>query len=430
MRKYFSLLLILSSGLSFAEVLPLKGCSDANCDKSSLKELLSSTEQALYAFYNFSYNDSIYFEIKPSGDSVIIENTYAWVNEKALAYYEGVIKAQIDFSRLKKHYFYPITWVQKSKEESLIDLDEVKLLPVPEIAENFNARGQTAAYKYLYSNLLYNYLSDLNFAGNLDLELIMTNGKLTSIHYIFPPLEDKQCFKFAQYIKNIEKRFFSASKFRGTEDFKIRFTTISYSDDPDENPFDRLEFYINNNLWKPLKMITAGGHYQPGIAVELDTSEDRRQKQLYLFLEKELKAGRIKNSWWQIKPSNKSEKLIPVEDFISVGKVPIFRGCAKAEDNEVLQRCFQEEILAHVSSTFKYPVKSRQQGEEGMIYVNFVVEKNGVIDRIKIVRGATLLLDIESIRVVSELKTCTEPALLDDKPVPMSFTLPINAKLE
>ncbi|MGB0978834.1 MAG: energy transducer TonB, partial [Croceimicrobium sp.] len=78
---------------------------------------------------------------------------------------------------------------------------------------------------------------------------------------------------------------------------------------------------------------------------------------------------------------------------------------------------------------FKFPEMARQMGIQGRVYVNFVIERNGKITNVEVVRGVDPLLDDEAVRVVKMLPKLT-PAKQRGKPVRMSFTLPINAKLQ
>ncbi|MDZ7848833.1 MAG: energy transducer TonB [Owenweeksia sp.] len=71
---------------------------------------------------------------------------------------------------------------------------------------------------------------------------------------------------------------------------------------------------------------------------------------------------------------------------------------------------------------------ARQMGLEGKVYVSFVVEKDGSISNVEVLRGVDPLLDDEAIRVINKLPDMT-PAKQRGKPVRMSFTMPINAKL-
>jgi periplasmic protein TonB len=98
-----------------------------------------------------------------------------------------------------------------------------------------------------------------------------------------------------------------------------------------------------------------------------------------------------------------------VLSFAVVESVPIFPGCEDAKDNEERKTCFQQKILVFVSRNFEFPEMA--------------------ITNVEIVRGVDPLLDDEAVRVVKKLPKLT-PAKQRGKPVRMSFTLPINAKLQ
>ena len=118
-----------------------------------------------------------------------------------------------------------------------------------------------------------------------------------------------------------------------------------------------------------------------------------------------------------------------VLSFAVVESVPIFPGCEDAKDNEERKTCFQQKVLIFVSNNFEFPEMAKEMGIQGRVYVNFVIEKNGTITNVEIVRGVDPLLDDEAVRVVKKLPKLI-PAKQRGKPVRMSFTLPINAKLQ
>ncbi len=118
-----------------------------------------------------------------------------------------------------------------------------------------------------------------------------------------------------------------------------------------------------------------------------------------------------------------------VLSFAVVESVPVYPGCEDAKDNNERKTCFQQKILQFVSRNFEFPEMARQMGIQGRVYVNFVIEKDGAISNVEVVRGVDPLLDDEAVRVVNKLPKFT-PAKQRGKAVRMSFTLPINAKLQ
>lgn len=116
-------------------------------------------------------------------------------------------------------------------------------------------------------------------------------------------------------------------------------------------------------------------------------------------------------------------------NFAVVESVPVFPGCEDASTNDEKRTCFQQQMMRHVSNNFKFPEMARQMGIQGKVYVNFVIEKDGSISNVEVVRGVDPLLDEEAARVIKNLPKMT-PAKQRGKPVRMSFTMPINAKLQ
>lgn len=118
-----------------------------------------------------------------------------------------------------------------------------------------------------------------------------------------------------------------------------------------------------------------------------------------------------------------------VLSFAVVESVPVFPGCEDASTNNEKKACFQQQILKYVSKNFNFPEMARQMGIQGKVYVGFVIEKDGSISNVEVMRGVDKMLDDEAIRVVKSLPKMT-PAKQRGKAVRMSFTLPINAKLQ
>lgn len=118
-----------------------------------------------------------------------------------------------------------------------------------------------------------------------------------------------------------------------------------------------------------------------------------------------------------------------VLNFQVVESVPVFPGCEDAENNQERKQCFQRQIMGYVGRNFKFPDMAKEMGIEGRVYVNFVIEKDGSFSNIKVVRGVDKMIDEEAVRVVKSMPK-VKPAKQRGKPVRMSFTLPINAKLQ
>lgn len=121
-----------------------------------------------------------------------------------------------------------------------------------------------------------------------------------------------------------------------------------------------------------------------------------------------------------------SDEPVP---FILVESAPVFPGCEDLPTVEEKRECLNKGIIHFVSDNFQIPRKARRLDIQGRVFVNFVIEKDGSISNIKVVRGVDPVLDDEAVRVVKGLPKF-EPARQHGKPVRVSYTLPINARLD
>ncbi|MEY3678035.1 MAG: hypothetical protein RI924_176 [Bacteroidota bacterium] len=76
----------------------------------------------------------------------------------------------------------------------------------------------------------------------------------------------------------------------------------------------------------------------------------------------------------------------------------------------------------------KYPNRAKEQGVQGKVFVSFVVESNGSLSNLKIIRGIGSGCDEEALRVMRSSPSW-KPGILDGKPVRSSFVLPIVFQL-
>ena len=84
-------------------------------------------------------------------------------------------------------------------------------------------------------------------------------------------------------------------------------------------------------------------------------------------------------------------------------------------------------LINWLSQNIRYPASARKDNIGGRVLVQFVVEKNGRVGDVKVVRSIDPALDKEAIRVVKSMPHWT-PAQLNGKVVRSQFSLPINFK--
>lgn len=76
-----------------------------------------------------------------------------------------------------------------------------------------------------------------------------------------------------------------------------------------------------------------------------------------------------------------------------------------------------------------YPRIATENGIQGKVFVNFVVDRSGSISNVKIIRGVDQSLDQEAMRVVKSMPKWI-PGKQNGEAVRVSFTVPINFVLE
>ena len=90
----------------------------------------------------------------------------------------------------------------------------------------------------------------------------------------------------------------------------------------------------------------------------------------------------------------------------------------------------QQALFKYLGDNVKYPVIAQENGIQGHVICQFVVNKDGSIVDIEVVRsGGDPSLDKEAIRVIKSMPKW-KPGKQRGKPVRVKFTLPVNFKLQ
>lgn len=85
--------------------------------------------------------------------------------------------------------------------------------------------------------------------------------------------------------------------------------------------------------------------------------------------------------------------------------------------------------IEYLINNIAYPEKARNDKIEGTVYITFVVEKDGGISNVKILRGIGGGCDEMAMKVVSKMPAWN-PGMQRGKPVRVQFTMPIKFTLE
>ncbi len=115
-----------------------------------------------------------------------------------------------------------------------------------------------------------------------------------------------------------------------------------------------------------------------------------------------------------IEPEPEPEPEAPIVDFPS--QEASFPGGAAA-------------MKKYLAENIKYPEIAMELGDQGKVYVEFVVNRDGSIEQVKIMRGVSREIDQEAKRVVRSMPKWT-PAENSGEAVRARCRIPINFKLQ
>jgi periplasmic protein TonB len=102
------------------------------------------------------------------------------------------------------------------------------------------------------------------------------------------------------------------------------------------------------------------------------------------------------------------------EVFIMVEKQPEPKGGMKA-------------LYQFIAANLQYPQKAREEGIQGRVYVQFIVDKSGEARDIKVIKGVSHELNLEAVRVLTEFaqENSWNPGTQRGKAVHVRMVLPI-----
>ncbi|MDY0153873.1 MAG: energy transducer TonB [Prevotella sp.] len=89
----------------------------------------------------------------------------------------------------------------------------------------------------------------------------------------------------------------------------------------------------------------------------------------------------------------------------------------------------QGALMSYLSSHTKYPVVAQENGVQGRVTVSFVVERDGSITDVHVVRSVDPSLDREAARVVSTMPNW-QPGKQNGSAVRVKFNVPVQFKLQ
>ena len=155
---------------------------------------------------------------------------------------------------------------------------------------------------------------------------------------------------------------------------------------------------------------------EPEVPEIIDVVEERVENQIDLSsLEDDQSRAQVQ-TYTPPPPPKAVEEEATEEIFVVVEQQPEFPGGMSA-------------LMKFLSDNIKYPVIAQENGIQGRVITNFVVERDGSITDVNVVRGQDPSLDKEAVRVIKTMPRW-KPGQQRGKPVRVRFTLPVQFRLQ
>lgn len=135
-------------------------------------------------------------------------------------------------------------------------------------------------------------------------------------------------------------------------------------------------------------------------------------------------------------PMPEAPPVVEVEEeteiLIFAEEMPNLKSCADQGNKAERWACSQLEMLKYVNSQIRYPPLARENGIQGTVVVSFVINENGALDDITLVRDLEGGCGMEVMRIMDKMnkKLKWNPGRQRGKAVKVKVNLPVKFKLE
>ena len=85
-------------------------------------------------------------------------------------------------------------------------------------------------------------------------------------------------------------------------------------------------------------------------------------------------------------------------------------------------------VYSFIGRSIIYPNIAKEEGIQGVVFLNFLLTKDGTVQDIVVTKGVNSILDKEAVRVVRQLNF-SEPPLLNGEPYGVCISMPITFQL-
>ncbi|MBR5910365.1 MAG: energy transducer TonB [Bacteroidales bacterium] len=117
-----------------------------------------------------------------------------------------------------------------------------------------------------------------------------------------------------------------------------------------------------------------------------------------------------------VAPEIEEEEVVEQEIFQIVEEMPAYPGG-------------DQKLMEYIAKNIKYPQIARESGIQGRVFVGFVVEPDGSVSNVKLLRGIGGGCDEEAMRVIKSMPKW-KPGKQRGKAVRVSYQIPVNFRLQ
>ena len=153
----------------------------------------------------------------------------------------------------------------------------------------------------------------------------------------------------------------------------------------------------------------------PVLSEQIDIVDDEIEvdDEMFMNLEDDASLGVEIMDYVEVEEEVVEEEAIP---FQLVEEKPSFQG---GDANQ---------FSKWVNSRLEYPEIAKENGVQGRVTLQFTVEKDGTVTKVRVLRGVDPSLDKEAVRVVS-MSPKWKPGKQRDRAVPVTYTFPVIFQL-
>jgi protein TonB len=115
--------------------------------------------------------------------------------------------------------------------------------------------------------------------------------------------------------------------------------------------------------------------------------------------------------------------------------MPSFPGCEKIKEKDERQKCSDKKMVSFIGQKAGYPSMAREAGFEGTVFVRFVVESDGTVTNVEILKdntpgGGLKEAALRAVQSMNQMGEKWNPGKQRGNPVRVRMVVPVKFKLQ